>query len=214
VLGLSISIFVAGLALVLYAWRFWSTHTSKGRAVQILYWIEQFLGGHGHVTGIRWISKSEFEVPLRLVSNVFNRASVRVKIAQSKLPWQRSHAAEAETMTFRADLDYRPTFNVQLSNMRWFARSRKENNPSAPGWKFENVTPVVLTTRLDWEKDITAAFQSMIGLENKEDLQVTFRRTSPHFSVTLPLEKITPGSETPLFEMLNSIATVSSTETP
>ena len=212
-LGLSISILFAATALVLYAWQFWSTHSKKGRATQILYWIEQFLCGHGHVTGIKWISKSEFEVPLRLASNVFNRASVRVKIATGRLPWRRERdAASSETMTFTADLDYKPAFNVDLNNMRWFARSRKENNPSAPGWRFERVEPVVLTTRLTWEREITAAFQSMVGLEEKEHLQVTFRKISPHFSVTLPLEKITPGSEMPVFEVLNSIATVSSAE--
>ncbi len=212
-MGLTISIVVAAAALAFYGWQFWSTHSNRGRAVHILCWIEQFLGGHGHVTGIRWISKSEFEVPLRLVSNVFNRASVRVKITSARVPWKllkKAGAGEAETLTFRADLDYRPAFSAELRNMRWFARSAKENNPSAPGWKFESVTPVVLTTRLNWEREITAAFQSMMAIENKEDLQVTFRKTSPHFSVTLPLEKINPGSDVPLFEMLNSIATVSS----
>ena len=212
-IGLSISAAVAAIALAFYGWQLWTAHSNKGRAVHILCWIEQFLGGHGHVTGIRWISKSEFEVPLRLVSNVFNRASVRVKIADAGAPWNlvgRRAACEDETLTFRADLDYRPAFSAELNNMRWFARSAKENDPSAPGWKFESVAPVVLTTRLNWEREITAAFQSMMAVENKEDLQVTFRKTSPHFSVTLPLEKITPGSEVPLFEMLNSIAAVSS----
>jgi hypothetical protein len=96
--------------------------------------------------------------------------------------------------------------------MRWFARSRKDNDPTGPGWSFERVEPVVLTTRLTWEKEVTAAFQSMMHVENKEDLQVTFRKTSPHFSVTLPLEKITPSAELPVFEMLNTIAAVNSTE--
>ncbi len=212
-IGLVISILLAAAAFAFYGWQFWSTHSNKGRAVHILCWIEQFLNGHGHVTGIRWISKSEFEVPLRLASHVFNRASVRVNIASARAPWnlfKKAAAAEAETLTFRADLDYRPAFSAELRNMRWFARSTKDKSPSAPGWKFESVTPVVLTTRLNWEREITAAFQSMMAVENKEDLQVTFRKTSPHFSVTLPLEKIDPGSELPLFEMLNSIATVSS----
>ena len=122
VLGLSISIVLAAAAFAVYAWHFWSAHTNKGRAVQILYWIEQFLCGHGHVTGIRWISKSEFEVPLRLMSHVFKGASVRVKIAESRLPWRRSETNEPETMTFRSDLDYKPAFNVELNNMRWFAQ--------------------------------------------------------------------------------------------
>lgn len=208
-----ISIVVMAAALVFCGWQFWARHSNKGRAVNILCWIEQFLCGHGHVTGIRWLSQSEFEVPLRLVSNIFNRASVHVKIAHARVPWNlfRQHSgSDVETLTFRADLDYRPAFTAELRNMRWFARSTKEKSPSEPGWKFESVTPVVLTTRLTWEREITAAFQSMMSVENKEDLQVTFRKTSPNFSVTFPLEKITPGSEVPLFEMLNSIATVSS----
>jgi hypothetical protein len=133
VLVLGITIFLAGAALATYAWRFWSSHSNKGRAVQILYWIEQFLCGHGHVTGIKWVSKQEFEVPLRLVSNVFKGASVRVKIAQASVPWRKPEHAETETVTFHADLDYRPSFNVELNNMRWFARSRKDNDPTGPG---------------------------------------------------------------------------------
>jgi hypothetical protein len=212
VLGLSISIFLASVAISFFVWRYWSSHSTKGRAVQILYWIEQFLCGHGHVTGIKWLSQSEFEVPLRLASNVFNRASVRVKMTTPTMSWRKRPCGETETVTFLADLDYRPAFNVQLNNMRWFARSRKDNDPTGPGWSFERVEPVVLTTRLTWEKEVTAAFQSMMHVENKEDLQVTFRKASPHFSVTLPLEKITPSAELPVFEMLNAIATVNSAE--
>ena len=115
-------------------------------------------------------------------------------------------------MTFHADLDYRPAFNIDLKNMRFFARSKKDNDLNSPAWQFEKFEPVVLTTRLDWEKELTAAMQSVLGVEQKEDFQVTFRKTSPNFSVTLPLEKITPGSELPVFELLNSIATYSSAQ--
>ena len=166
------------------------------------------------MTGIRWVSKTEFEVPLRLMSNVFNRATVRVNIG-SKKPFQwlkRNSTPEPETMTFLADLDYKPAVNVEMNNMRWFARSKKDNDFDSPGWQFEKFDPVVLTTRLDWEKELTSAMQSVLGVEQKEDFQVIFRKTSPHFSVTMPLEKITPGSELPVFELLNSIATYSSAE--
>lgn len=213
VVAISIAVLLASAGF--YAWRFWSSHSSKGRAVQILYWIEKSLCGHGHVTGIKWISRSEFEVPLRLMSNVFNRATVRVNIHEDRpFRWfQRNASPEPETMTFLADLDYKPAVNVEMNNMRWFARSKKVNDLNAPGWRFEKFEPVVLTTRLDWEKELTAAMQSVLGVEQKEDFQVVFRKTSPHFSVTLPLERITPGSELPVFELLNSIATYSSAQT-
>jgi hypothetical protein len=213
VVSLTAALVVAVAAF--YGWRFWTAHTNRGRAVEILCWIEKSLCGHGHVTGIRWLTKSEFEVPLRLASNVFVRSNVRVKIADEKLLWhglKRETAIEPETMTFHADLDYKPAFNMELNNLRFFARSKKDNDLSSPSWQFEKFEPIVLTTRLDWEKELTAAMQSVLGVEQKEDFQIIFRKTSPNFSVTLPLEKITPGSELPVFELLNSIATYSSAQ--
>jgi hypothetical protein len=191
-------------------WYFWSVRSNRLRAVQILYWIENSLSGQGHVTGIKWTSLSEFEVPVKMASKLFRRASILVKISSYKVPinWilARFQEPELETLTFQADFDLHPTFNLQLQNRRWFARSQKNLDVEAPGWHFENCVPVVLTTRLDWEKELTSAIQSVLAVDERENMQVEFRKSSPHFSATVPLEAITPESQMAVFELLGAIA--------
>jgi hypothetical protein len=180
------------------------------RAVQVLYWIENALGGQGHVTGIRWISISEFEVPVRLASKMFRRASILIKISAYKKPisWllERVQEPEPETLTFQADFDLQPNFNLELQNRRWFARTQKNLNLDNPGWQFEGCLPVVLTTKLDWQRELTTAMQSVLAIEQRENVQVTFQTTSPHFSATVPLEAITPESHMPVFDLMKEIA--------
>lgn len=191
-------------------WYFWSVRSNRTRAVQVLYWIENALAGKGHVTGIRWISLSEFEVPVKMASKLFRRTSILVKISSYKRPinWimARIQEPEPETLTFQADFDLHPSFNLELQNRRWFARSQKTLNLDSPGWQFEGCLPVVLTTRLDWQKELTTAIQSVLAVEERENMQVHFRQTSPHFSATVPLEAITPESKVAIFELLGSIA--------
>jgi hypothetical protein len=49
--------------------------------------------------------------------------------------------------------------------------------------------------------------------ENREFTNISFQRRSPHFSVTLPLETIAPGSPTRgcMFETMRELAASSST---
>jgi hypothetical protein len=191
-------------------WYFWSARSNRLRAVQVLYWIENALAGKGHVTGIRWISLSEFEVPVKMASKLFRHPSILVKISAYKVPvnWIIAHfrEPEPETLTFRADFDPHPAFNLQLQNRRWFARSQKTLDLDAPGWQFESCLPVVLTTRLDWQKELTTAIQSVLAVEQRENMQVEFQESSPHFRATVPLEAITPESQMAVFELLGSIA--------
>jgi hypothetical protein len=198
-------------------WYLWSVRSNRVRAVQVLYWIENALDGQGHVTGIRWISISEFEVPVRLASKMFRRASVLVKISAYKKPisWflAQLQEPEPETLTFQADFDLQPSFNLELQNRRWFARTQKNLDLETPGWEFEACLPVVLTTRLDWQRELTTAMQSVLAVEQRENMQVSFQSSSPHFSATLPLEAITPESHMPVFDLLKEIAARASAKT-
>jgi hypothetical protein len=145
-----------------------------------------------------------------MASKLFRKASILVKISSYRIPinWllARIKEPETETLTFQADLDLHPTFNLELQNRRWFARTQKNLNVEAPGWQFEGCIPVVLTTRLDWQKELTTAIQSVLAVDERENLQVEFRQSSPHFSATVPLDAITPESQMAVFDLLGSIA--------
>jgi hypothetical protein len=199
------------------AWYLYAVRAHRKRAVQVLHWIENALDGHGHVTGIQWISPSEFAVPVKFVSRLFHNASVLVRFQPFEEPlrwaWQRWKQDTKECITFRADLDCVPLFSMQMQNLRWFARSRKKLSPGSGKWTFEVAQPFLMTTRMDWQKEITSAFNSVLSCEQKEFLELSFRRQSPHFTATVPLETIAPscGAEANMFHALREIA-LSTTE--
>lgn len=167
----------------------------QSRALRALRWIENSLGPSGHVSGMRWLNDSEFEVPIKVVHPIFQRPRIQVRLRPATAVMGK---AEPESFTFHADLDWHPTFAMGFENLRWFARTDKHLATDAPGWTVSNCTPVVLTTRLDWSKDVTNAVYSVLQSDRKEHVNVVFRPISPHFSATFPLEAISPDQAEPL----------------
>ena len=195
----------------LLVWNFYYTHRSRKRAFEVLGWIEGLLLGQGHVAGIEWEGSSSFHVPLRLRSNAFRNASLRVHLLPRDLPlnWLMGKLKNTpETLVFEADLDWAPPFSLELQSYRLFARTRKHLEPDTPGWTFEQTTPFVLTTRKDWQKEITAVISSLLSCHERQFLNIAFCRESPHFTATLALESISPASacRTEIFESLRELA--------
>jgi hypothetical protein len=114
-----------------------------------------------------------------------------------------------ETVVFQADLDWAPPFTLELQSYRLFARTRKDLPPDAPGWDFEQTTPFVLTTRKDWQREITAVITSLLSCPERQFLSIAFSRQSPHFTATLALDSIAPSStcRTEIFDSLRELAT-------
>lgn len=201
---------LAGVACVT-GWYLWAVKAQQNRAIKILHMIESSLTGKGHVTGLTWISPSDFEVPLRLFHAGFKKATIRVQMNPIHWPlfwmWRRIKKNTDESLTFNADLDLQPTYNLQVKNMRWFARTSKNLDPGAKSWKFTANEPVVLTTRTEWSKELAATLQSVVCCEERDQLQLKFQKTSPHFSATLPLESISPENDkVKFYDVLHAIA--------
>jgi len=97
-------------------------------------------------------------------------------------------------LTFQADLDCPPTFSLQMQNFRWFARSSPKAEIDRPGWQFERLPSVMISTRTQSQKEIACTMTSLSKGDNGEFLEVSFQRRSPHFSATLPLEALAPGA--------------------
>lgn len=191
------------------AWCLWLRRSSRDRAIQVLHWIEGSLGGYGHVTGIRWIDSETFEVPIRIPQQVFRKPSFRIRISPPGLPLNwivRRLRSREDTLQFTADLDYKPRFSMRMRTQRWFARTRKESTSDDAGWDFQRCQPVVLTTRLDWQKEITGMMQSLMSCGSREGLNLEFRKSSPHLRMTMPLEAIRPESGCQIFELLKTVA--------
>jgi len=204
---------LAGAALF-SLWYLFCVRRARSRAIRVLGWIEGMLTGHGHVAGLEWQAASRFQVPIRLRSNIFREPSLTVQMSPREFPFRWLLARfrkEQETLTFEADLDFAPTFNLDLQNYRLYARTRKDLDPEEQGWHYEQTTPFILTTRADWRKEITDVIASLISADRKF-LNVRFRRTSPHFTAILPLEAVTPANpdRSQMFDALRELAAGSS----
>ena len=178
-------------------WYSLSLRRKRKKAREILRWIQASLAGRGHVVGISWISQSRFRVPLRLTCGVFQRAWVLVELHAQQTPvqWLFSKIKGGrEVVKFQADLDCPPTFSLQMQNFRWFARSGRNSSIDRPGWHFERLQPVMISTKPELQREIACTMTSLSKGDGGDFLEVSFQRRSPHFSATLPLESLAPGS--------------------
>lgn len=210
-LAISFAIAAVGCAI----WYWFAVRYSRRRAGEVARWIEGALAGHGHITGLRWMSASRFQVPLRLAHGLFRRASILVEMrpCQSPLVWLiEKFRGRPETLTFQADLDLAPSFSLHLQNYRWYARSSRRVPKSNKGWAFEQTTPIVISTRSDWQREITSAITTLSQGQSADFISIDFQRRSPHFSATLPLLAIAPGSPTRtfIFDSMRELASNSS----
>jgi hypothetical protein len=187
---------IAAIALFI-TWYSLSLRHKRKKAKEILRWIQSSLAGRGHVVGISWTSPSRFRVPLRLTCGVFQRAWVVVELHAQQTPVQwlfNKIKGGREVLRFQADLDCPPTFSLQMQNFRWFARSSKKSSTERPGWQFERLQTVMISTKPELQREIACTMTQLSKGNGGDFLEVNFQRRSPHFSATLPLESLAPGS--------------------
>jgi hypothetical protein len=207
---------VAAGLLFIIAWYFWFLRHNRRKAVEVLRWVDHAFHGHGRVASVRWLTASTFHVRLRLSTAVFRRASLVIRLLPREMPvlWFIGRARrQSETLTFQADLDGPPSFNLEVQNHRWYGRTRRRSPLKTQDWNLEQVGPFIVTTRNDWQREITTMMGALVASRECDCSMVCFRRSSPHFSVTVPLEAIAPDSQTQteIFDVLRELATGAST---
>lgn len=193
VLGISLVVAIAFFV----TWYCISVRRKQQKAREVLRWIQAAMAGRGQVTGISWQGATKFRVPLRLACGVFQRAWVLVELLPQQTPLQWLYyklRGRSEVLTFQADLDFAPTFSLHVHNFRWVARSSRRSPVNHPGWKFECLQPMLISTRPDSQKEIACAMASLTRSDGSEFVDISFQRSSPHFSATVRLESLSPGS--------------------
>jgi hypothetical protein len=182
---------LAGIVLV-SVWYLWFFRTNRLRSRLLIEQIRTALGGHAQIVGVHWISPSRFHVRLRLFPEIFRHCSVAVQLIPRELPlsWFLSAIRnQRETLTFEADLDVPPGFSLEVHNQRWSGHSgRKRRRPHLH--HVEACGPFVLTTRTDWQREITAMMNALVASRDSDFLSVSFRRTSPHFAASVPVSSL------------------------
>jgi hypothetical protein len=119
---------------------------------------------------------------------------------------------EKETITFQADLDSAPCFDLEVHNHRWYGPKRPRSGKLRL-WKMQPAKPFVLTTRNEWQREVTTMMNALVASRECDCSSVCIRRSSPHFSVTVPLETLAPEarSQAAIFDVLRELAIGAST---
>jgi hypothetical protein len=201
---------VAGTAAVV-AWYLLFLRSNRRQAGRVLEWIQAALAGKGQVVAVRWLGPSIFHVALRLGTSLFQRPALTVRLVPRQNPykWLRQRwRGEPPTVTFEADLDSQPGFNLQVQQHRWSAKTSRRPSLGREGWEFEQVTPLILTSRQTWQREVAGMMNALLSCREREVLSLEFRRSSPHFSATIVLECISPDGRagSNVFDTLRELA--------
>lgn len=198
------------IALVLVTlWYFGFVRYNRKKAEQLLHWICAAGGREAKVGCVRWISASCFHLQLQFPAEDFREAHMKVQLLPREMPlhWLISYLrGRQEALTFEANLHCAPAFNLEVRNYRWKKRGEFHTSECA---MVVRSGPVVLTTRGDWQQDLTHMMNGLLASRDCNFERLEFRRDSPHFSATLPLNSIDLQCEGAgqLFEALRELAT-------
>jgi len=203
-----LGMYLALALLVWVAWAGWFRRENRRRSQRALQWIEVAFQGHGQVAGVQWAKPSSFQVQLRLGQHPFQRASVAVHLLprESPLGWLRAAwGKQREILTFTSDLELPPDFDLEVENHRWCGRTRRRLPSSV--LHTMRTTPFMITTRAEWQNQ-SSMLDALIASRERDFLSVNYRRLSPHFTATLPLESLDPKAAgvTEFFDVLSELA--------
>ena len=209
-----VAIAIAAGTVLTLLWYLWFRRVNRRKSIQVLQRMKSAFAGHAQIIGVRWAGASRFSVRLRVLSTLFQHASVLVELLPREWPpnwiWSRLRQRQ-ETLTFEADLECPPAFNLEVHNHHWCGRTRsfaRDQRRVA----LEHCGPFVLSTRTDWQREITTMMTALVASRDCDFLTVSFRRTSPHFSATVQLESFSPESqcEAEIFDVLRELAACAS----
>jgi hypothetical protein len=201
VLRIAIEAVVAATAIVA-VWYFLFSRYNRRRGTVVLDWVEAACAARGRVVETRWLSASSLQAHFSFATHWFENARITIKLIPRPIPiqwalclWRR----QKETLTFEADLDYSPNFQLEISRHRWLTQRPKEISNPERNWTISRPGPVVLTTRTEWTHELTPVVNTLMTSRGHSLLTVRFRPDSPNLAATIPLEALSDEEATAAF---------------
>src|SRR5256885_1205118 len=110
---------------------------NRRRGTVVLQWVESACAARGRVVETRWLSASSLQAHFSFATHWFENARITIKLIPRPIPiqwaiclWRR----QKETLTFEADLDYSPNFQLEISRHRWLTQRPKEISNPERNW--------------------------------------------------------------------------------
>jgi len=178
-------------AVLLSLWYLYFARYNRRRGVMAL---GRACAGQGRIVEARWFGACRLQARLNFAAQWFEDVRVTVRLLPRPLPlqwlsslWRKNNK---ETLTFEADLDYAPRFNLEVFRHRWLTSRRIRVAAGSNDWAVCRPGPVVLTTRTDWTQELTPVVNSLINSRGYDLLSVRFGAESPHLVATVALEAL------------------------
>ena len=177
-------------AVLLSLWYLYFARYNRRRGVIAL---GRACAGQCRIVEAQWFGACRLQAHLHFAARWFEDVRVTVRLLPRPLPlqwlsclWSKSK----ETLTFEADLDYAPSFHLEVFRHRWLTNRRIRVAAGSRDWSVCRPGPVVLTTRTDWTQELTPVVNSLINSRGYDLLSVRFRTESPHLVATVALEAL------------------------
>jgi hypothetical protein len=209
-----ISGIVAVAALLL--WYVGFTQYNRRKGMKALHWVETACVGEGRIVDSRWLGTSRVKAQLRFTRQPIEDASVTVRLRPRPLlvHWALSlWRGQKETLTFEANLDHVPTFNLEVMRHRWFTHnSPPSTETGSHKWIISRPGPVVLTTRTHWNQELTPVVNTLMTSRGHNLISVRFRSKSPHLTATVALDSLSdPQAGAGFLDVVRELAAGAST---
>ena len=202
---------VAALSLLLWYVCFSQYNRRLGDATLRL--VEAACRGRGRVTDIHWHRPDRLKAQLAFASHWAGEAYVTVDLRPRQIPlhWLLAiFRKQKETLTFEANLDCAPGFQLEIYRHQWLTQKVELND--ARKWTISRPGPVVLTTRTKWGNDLTPVVNAMMSSSGHSLISVRFRSEAPHLTATVPLEAVSGEESSVAFlEVVRELAASAST---
>ncbi len=204
----------AGAVVVLVIWYAWFAHYNRRKGSAVLQWVQTACSGRARLLSARWTGSTRLLAELRFPPHVFEHARVIIRLLPRPVPvnWALSRwRKQKETLSFEADLDTAPRFQLEVHNYRWSGHHGKSAT-AAKNWFVSRPGPIVLTSRTHWEKELGPVINSLLASRERNFATVRFSPHSPHFSATVELEGLSDHpADSGFLQALRELATGSST---
>jgi hypothetical protein len=182
-----------GAAVLLGAWFFYFTRYNHRKGAVALRWVESACSNKGRLLDVRWLGVTLLQARFGFASHWFDNVRVTIRLQPRPIPfkwfvsvWHR----QKETLTFEADLDYAPSFQLDVFRHRWLSKRHSNLAIESRDWSVSRPGPVILTTRTRWTQELSPLVNTLMTSRGHSLLSVHFRSESPHLAATVPLEAL------------------------
>ena len=182
------------IASALLAFWYWAwVEYNRRRARRVLEWVQAACLGKARVLQTRWANATQLQARVAFSAEWLENARLTVELLPRPIPlkWLLSLCRhQKETLTFEADLDYVPGFNLEIYRHRWMAHTGKAAELDPQHWHITRPGAIVLTTRASFPQEVAPIVNTLLTSRKHELVSVCFHPHSPHLVATVALDAL------------------------